>query len=178
MLQYCYPRLDVNVSCGLNHLLKSPFCVHPKTGKIKSHLWVYRETVAILEAELPGLLLSGQELNMGAKPLDSVCGFVVHCDNLLWSHLLSFAVACFAGRVCVPMDPQDMDSFSPFKVPTIRLVLVSLSSLSFSLSVCLSVCLSFCLSVSVSLCPCLSPMCSYPGLWKCSSLCTIHQDVS
>ncbi len=34
MLQYCYPRLDVNVSKGVNHLLKSPFSVHPKTGEI------------------------------------------------------------------------------------------------------------------------------------------------
>lgn len=63
MLQYAYPRLDVNVSIGVNHLLKSPFCVHPKTG-----------------------------------------------------------------RVCVPMDPDTIDSFSPMSVPTITQLLDEIDS--------------------------------------------------
>jgi DNA primase small subunit len=34
ILAYTYPRIDAEVSKHRNHLLKAPFCVHPKTGRI------------------------------------------------------------------------------------------------------------------------------------------------
>lgn len=62
-LQHCYPRLDVNVSKGVNHLLKSPFSVHPKTG-----------------------------------------------------------------RICIPLDVENIDDFNPFNAPTISEVCAELDS--------------------------------------------------
>ncbi|TWU78154.1 hypothetical protein ED733_007567 [Metarhizium rileyi] len=58
VLEYTYPRLDIEVSKKLNHLLKSPFVVHPGTG-----------------------------------------------------------------RVCVPIDPRELEDFDPLTVPTVQQLL-------------------------------------------------------
>jgi hypothetical protein len=34
ILEFAWPRLDIGVSKQMNHLLKAPFCVHPKSGKV------------------------------------------------------------------------------------------------------------------------------------------------
>ncbi|KAJ4823018.1 hypothetical protein Tsubulata_009223 [Turnera subulata] len=39
---FAYPRLDMEVSKHMNHLLKAPFCVHPKTGG-------YLDVLSVLE---------------------------------------------------------------------------------------------------------------------------------
>lgn len=63
ILEMQYPRLDIEVSKHLNHLLKSPFCVHPGTG-----------------------------------------------------------------RVCVPIDISNVDSFDPFEVPTVNQLLEQINT--------------------------------------------------
>ncbi|XP_026862787.2 DNA primase small subunit isoform X1 [Electrophorus electricus] len=62
MLQYCYPRLDVNVSKGVNHLLKSPFSIHPKTGRVSVPIDV-RNVDKFNPFEVPTISLLCEELD-------------------------------------------------------------------------------------------------------------------
>ncbi|KAL3276179.1 hypothetical protein HHI36_020897 [Cryptolaemus montrouzieri] len=61
-LQYCYPRLDIHVSKGMNHLLKAPFCVHPKSGKI-SIPFNPKFVDTFDPAKVPTVILLEEEIN-------------------------------------------------------------------------------------------------------------------
>lgn len=62
LLQYSYPRLDINVSKQMNHLLKSPFVVHPKTGRVCVPIPV-DEVDQFNPAEVPTIGRLVEELN-------------------------------------------------------------------------------------------------------------------
>ena len=70
---YTYPRLDMEVSKKMNHLLKAPFCVHPKTGKVcvpinPADAWEFNpDTVCTVG----GLL---NQLNKGGKTAEGGAG--------------------------------------------------------------------------------------------------------
>lgn len=77
VLQLAYPRLDINVSKGTNHLLKSPFVIHPKTGKVavpinpgNAHLFDPGKvpTLFLLHSQLSQM--KENESNSNRRPLD------------------------------------------------------------------------------------------------------------
>ena len=76
-LQWSYPRLDVNVSKGVNHLLKSPLCVHPKTGQVSTNKQVLTlqspHCVIILHAIFTGRIC----VPIDVKRVDEFDPFVV-----------------------------------------------------------------------------------------------------
>ncbi|XP_010533590.1 PREDICTED: DNA primase small subunit isoform X2 [Tarenaya hassleriana] len=66
---FAYPRIDLEVSKQMNHLLKAPFCVHPKTGlvcvPIDPNNCDEFDPLAV-----PTLSLLLQELNSGGSRMD------------------------------------------------------------------------------------------------------------
>jgi DNA primase small subunit len=95
ILQYTYPRIDTEVSKHLNHLLKSPFCIHPGTGRVCTPFASLKEIEDFDPEEVPtvGQLLRELERN----PADGYRGtslkkyvdiFDKHCEGIVRANLL------------------------------------------------------------------------------------------
>jgi DNA primase small subunit len=67
ILQYTYPRIDSEVSKHLNHLLKSPFVIHPATGKVCVPLLPSQIDSFDPERDCPSMGQLLGEMNVAAK---------------------------------------------------------------------------------------------------------------
>ncbi|XP_042482779.1 DNA primase small subunit [Macadamia integrifolia] len=101
---YTYPRIDMEVSKHMNHLLKAPFCVHPKTGRV----CVPIDPSCCEEFDpttVPTLSTLLEELNMG--------GSRVEIDNELDRTSLGKSIRFFRSSFLQPLlksSKEEMES--------------------------------------------------------------------
>ena len=97
MFSLAYPRIDVNVSKMMNHLLKSPFCIHPKTRR----LCVPLDPANILDFD-PGTVPSLDDLlrHLNAVADGKPCGAAMeaHRESFRRTFLKPLSADILAGR--------------------------------------------------------------------------------
>jgi len=76
VLFHCYPRLDENVSTHRNHLLKSPFVIHPKTGKVCVPIFNVDRAHEFNPNAVPTLATLIDELDAGKSANNSLQDYV------------------------------------------------------------------------------------------------------
>uniref|UniRef100_A0A6G1SQP5 DNA primase n=1 Tax=Aceria tosichella TaxID=561515 RepID=A0A6G1SQP5_9ACAR len=80
-LHHCFPRLDTNVTRGMNHLLKLPFCIHPKTGNVCVPLDI--ETIDKFQLDQVPNIKDLQEFNTFNQSLEPYFNIMKKfCSNL------------------------------------------------------------------------------------------------
>nr|CAB3465506.1 unnamed protein product [Digitaria exilis] len=94
VFSYTYPRLDMEVSKHMNHLLKAPFCIHPKTGRVcipidPSNCDDFDPTAVPTLSQLLG------ELN--------VAGFQADCENIWERTSLEKSIRFFRTSFLQPL---------------------------------------------------------------------------
>jgi DNA primase small subunit len=108
MFALAYPRLDVNVSKMMNHLLKSPFCIHPKTQR----LCVPMDPASILDFDpstVPSLDDLLRDLNLAAPPGESKPrgAMEAHRETFRRTFLRALSAAVAADRRAVAQASHD-----------------------------------------------------------------------
>jgi hypothetical protein len=124
----------------MNHLLKAPFCIHPKTGK--SHNALIPVLVCNVIIRWHALMLKSEALYTHACPFETsrFQNRCIHSNTFAIFHLVysnncrnnvchtmhpiadNWLLFIFLGRVCVPIDPSNCDDFDPAAVPTLSQV--------------------------------------------------------
>ncbi|KAF3579990.1 hypothetical protein DY000_02033894 [Brassica cretica] len=110
---FTYPRIDLEVSKQMNHLLKAPFCVHPKTGRVCVPIDP-NNCDEFDPLAVPTLSQLIEEINSGGSRMD------VDDDEDSDTSLLGKSIKFFRSSFLEPLLKSckpDQDPFDPLNLP-------------------------------------------------------------